>query len=409
MKKLFVYFFCLYFALFFSACGNGDKSSAANGTTLITETTDDTALAETTQDTTLAETTVKSDTTAISDTVTTTQTNNNGSTPCLYFVRLEDGYEYINNKGEVVTNYKFNNAHPFNDGMGQVLKNHLYGFVDANGKLAIPCIYDNAGNYSEGLCAVKKVGGKWGYIDKTGKVVIDFQYYAAYDFNDGIAGVVKDNKFQYINTNNEVVFSAQQENPYDAPNKYSEGFIGYSGKYYYDLKNKKNIDVDWSLLVDDHDQILCDFSGGIALIKSTNAFLKTYSEESNVFPDGYACFYINTDGQIISDVYDDAYNFSEGLAIVRKDGENFCINTKGEIVFKFKGIYGEFHEGLAPFKTMDNTMGFVDTTGKVVIPAQYFYNNACEYKFQNGIAFVLTDDKVCYIDKNNKIIYEFNR
>lgn len=57
--------------------------------------------------------------------------------------------------------------------------------MDKNGKLVIPCKYENLYNdcgFSEGLVGVSIDGGedgvvddKWGYIDKTGKIVIPFQ------------------------------------------------------------------------------------------------------------------------------------------------------------------------------------------------------------------------------------------
>jgi hypothetical protein len=41
------------------------------------------------------------------------------------------------------------------------------GFINDEGRLVIPFIYEDARRFSEGLAAVK-IDGKWGYIDKTG-------------------------------------------------------------------------------------------------------------------------------------------------------------------------------------------------------------------------------------------------
>ena len=46
-----------------------------------------------------------------------------------------------------------------------------YGFVDSTGKLAIPCKYDWADSFSEGLAGVKLDGVVF-YIDKNGKEYI---------------------------------------------------------------------------------------------------------------------------------------------------------------------------------------------------------------------------------------------
>lgn len=50
--------------------------------------------------------------------------------------------------------------------------------------------YEDAGQFNEGLAAVKE-NGKWGYIDETGETVIPFQYDKAYLFREGLALVGK--------------------------------------------------------------------------------------------------------------------------------------------------------------------------------------------------------------------------
>jgi hypothetical protein len=45
-----------------------------------------------------------------------------------------------------------------------------YGFVDKNGKEAIPLIYEYAEEFKAGKAKVKKAGKEF-YIDKTGKLI----------------------------------------------------------------------------------------------------------------------------------------------------------------------------------------------------------------------------------------------
>ena len=63
-----------------------------------------------------------------------------------------------------------------------------YGFVDSTGKLAIPCKYDWAGFFFEGLALVK-LDGKWGFVDSTGKLAIPCKYDWANSFSEGLARV----------------------------------------------------------------------------------------------------------------------------------------------------------------------------------------------------------------------------
>ena len=53
--------------------------------------------------------------------------------------------------------------------------NGKYGFVDKSGKQVIPCVYDYAWNFSDGLAPVK-LNGKCGFVDKIGKEVIPCVY-----------------------------------------------------------------------------------------------------------------------------------------------------------------------------------------------------------------------------------------
>ncbi|MCH5212196.1 MAG: WG repeat-containing protein [Oscillospiraceae bacterium] len=88
-------------------------------------------------------------------------------------------------------------------GLSTFIEDDKWGFKDKNsGDIVIPCIYDDAYDFSEDLARVKK-DDKWGYIDKSGNVAVPFIYDIADDFTDsGIAYVSKKSgyrlKFGYI-------------------------------------------------------------------------------------------------------------------------------------------------------------------------------------------------------------------
>ena len=76
---------------------------------------------------------------------------------------------------------------------------YKYGFIDKQGNTVIPCKYDYAGSFSEGLALVV-LKSKWGFIDKQGKIVVPFQYDYARSFSNGLAWVGLNGKWGYINT-----------------------------------------------------------------------------------------------------------------------------------------------------------------------------------------------------------------
>jgi hypothetical protein len=72
--------------------------------------------------------------------------------------------------------------------------------------------------------------------------------------------------------------------------------------------------------------------------------------------------------------------------------------------YNFVGI---FREGLAAFETKDLTWGFIDRSGKEVIPARY----ASPKFFVNGLARMETGNlftklKITYINKKGQIVWK---
>ena len=101
-----------------------------------------------------------------------------------------------------------------------VQENGKFGYADASGKVIIPCKYDNALDFSEGLAAVNigaaaedfmgvafpmKFGGKWGYINEKGEVVIPLQYEEAKPFSNGKVEVKAGENWLIIDTKGNVI------------------------------------------------------------------------------------------------------------------------------------------------------------------------------------------------------------
>jgi outer membrane protein assembly factor BamD (BamD/ComL family) len=108
------------------------------------------------------------------------------------------------------------NVDGFNESLARIDKKSKKGFIDLNGKIVIPAIYDEALYYSEGLIAVRKKN-KWGFIQKNGKVTIDFQFQNLTPFEQGLAKAKKNNNWGIINKDGNVIldFAYQQIQNYN--------------------------------------------------------------------------------------------------------------------------------------------------------------------------------------------------
>ena len=122
--------------------------------------------------------------------------------------------------------------HHFSDGMVLVkdTASNLYGFRNTNGKLVIPCCYEMAGDFHDGLARVV-VDGKNGFINHEGQTVVPPIYNRATIFSDGLAGVQQDGKWGYINAQGDSVTSFV----YDFAAEFSDSmaFVKQDGKYGY--------------------------------------------------------------------------------------------------------------------------------------------------------------------------------
>lgn len=221
-----------------------------------------------------------------------------------------------------------------------------WGYIDRSGDRIIPCIYNEARRFSEGLAAVRK-GVYWGYINKNGETVIPFRYLNPYPFHEGYARVyTEEGKKDVIIDNKGNVVP-------NMPNTYY-GFL--------------------------------PFSEGWAVVK----------------PDQYTCYYIDKQGKQVTREFSDAMPFSDGLAAVRSRQKGLWgyIDKTGELVIPYQYTTARpFREGLA---AVDG--GYIDKSGNWVIPPKYKETSS----FENGYALVKKSrTTVCVINKSGKELYYF--
>ncbi len=92
------------------------------------------------------------------------------------------------NHGRDVADQNMYQLHPFADGLAAVRQQGKWGYVNAEGKMAIPFEYDVVTRFSEGFAAVKKAG-KWLYINTLGESVRAGDFIDAQPCTEGMAWV----------------------------------------------------------------------------------------------------------------------------------------------------------------------------------------------------------------------------
>lgn len=133
----------------------------------------------------------------------------------------EDLYGYVNDSGKLVIPCTFNYAEGFSEGMAIVEKDGLYGFIDKTGKIKINYQYEMAFGFKQNRACVT-IDGKRGFIDRKGQLVIPAVYDQAYYFSEGLANVTimnGDNRYFYIDTTGKTIIKG----PYEETGAFERG------------------------------------------------------------------------------------------------------------------------------------------------------------------------------------------
>jgi hypothetical protein len=325
----------------------------------------------------------------------------------LYPVRVNGKWGYMNRKMEIVIQPKFAGASDFVEGMASVEKEVaingdkneiklLTGIIDTTGAQVVDFKYERIGEFSEGMAVVQKEG-KFGFVDKSGKEVIPLMYEDAARFSEGLAAVKLNRKNGFINKKGEMVIEPQFERGCYV-SVFSEGLAAVYTTYedgpsgYIDKTGKWAIPPVLGFV----DQ----FSEGLAMVRPV---------------DSYDFGFINKKGEwVVKPQYDLSLSFHEGLAVVKvrtpegKITYSIIDHSGKELVrnlnYQFVGI---FKDGLAAFETVDYAWGYIDKTGKEVIPAKF----STPQLFLNGLARMETGSffkglKLVYINKKGIAVWK---
>lgn len=266
-----------------------------------------------------------------------------------------DLFGYADITGKIVIEPKYKGAEPFQEGLAAVnlsestsKYDHNYGYIDKTGNVVIAPEFSWAGVFSEGIARVQS-SGKYkhgGFIDKTGKWIISTENVAVYvqgDFKNGLAPAKIGHEFGIIDKSGNTVKTVPGSNDAHMSSDYSP--IGADS-----------------------------FKDGLYPLMD----ISLPNTEDGFWPQGF----IDTEGNFAVPAQTEwkiCQEFSDGMCCV------------------FTGAYN------AP---TGNKYGYIDKTGKVVIPIAYYKANM----FNFGFAAVATGDMsemhFTIIDKTGKTVAE---
>ncbi len=359
--------------------------------------------------------------TEIQDTQSTrTVASTEGDTCALQVVSTKGKVGYVNANGKVMAPCIYDEIGEFHEGLATVKRDGKWGYIDKTGKEIILCTYGGAKDFAEGLAAVKQWDktdtGKWGVINNTGKKIIPFRYDDAGTFSEGLIEVKKGDWWGYADREGREVIPSI----YSITWKFDNGMaLVNNGKAfgYIDKTGKQLIPFEY-------DRAFYYIDGVTGMYKSEGPWkgtwtyfnkqrAKLFSYKSDMasvihpFENGYAAIktngkwgYVDTKGRhAVPPIYDNLHSPSEGLVSVEKGGKWGFVDMKGKSVVAC--TYDDawpFYEGLAAVKR-NGKWGFIDKKGKAVTEIKY--DKVLD--FSNGLASVQVDGKWGFVDKSGAV------
>lgn len=252
--------------------------------------------------------------------------------------------------------------------------------------------------------------GKWGFINETGTIVIQPQYLQVSNFNSGFAFVKIGELDSGVNKKSPTV---EDRGYINTKGEFTsiDGFLsGFSeaGLFYDErarvLKNGKGvftnslwgfIDTSFNPVIDAAYDNAGDFSEGLAWVEVIEKFL--FFVVSDKFG------YINRKGEMVIPLqFENAGNFCEGYANITLKGKRGFIDKNGKLIVKprFEAVK-HFSNSLAPVK-LNGSWGYVDTKDSLSIPAVY----EAAFPFNDGLALVKQSGKWGFINIQGKFVLE---
>lgn len=214
-------------------------------------------------------------------------------------------------------------SQPLSDGLfAFCADDYRMGYLDETGRTAIEPVFDYAGSFSGGLAPAAMRNCRYGYIDKSGKFAIAPQFDEAESFSEGLALVRKGDVTGYIDPTGQMV-DLGLDLGLTPVGSFSDGVAWVE-----DIGGRQGlIDRSGRLLIDCKYAWTQAFSDGVAWVSDN-----TGGDFSQI-----RMGLIDTSGNWIIEpgIYTDAQPFSEGLAWVRKVGEEgvLLIDKTGSEVF----------------------------------------------------------------------------
>jgi hypothetical protein len=322
----------------------------------------------------------------------------------LAIVERHDNTGAINTMGRYVVKPVYDSISPFTEGRAIAIDKAGFKVIDETGSVLTRKAYEYISRFSGGM-AVFNVsldhgsGQLYGYLDRQGREAIPPQYMEAGDFSkDGRAVVkVKDNEYALIDRTGKKLHTY----PYAYVGSLGDGLLPFrqeeSGKTgYIDEMGKIVIQPSYSMAL--------PFQNGRAVVNLSSDIANEYG-------------LINRKGQfILQPIYNDVHEMGEERVAVGKAvdpekpylGSNFAIaDLNGTFLsdFVYTGVE-DYRNGIASVSDGQSTF-FIDRSGKPAPGLPKVEGNGT-LTMMDSVIQANVNQRISYLDRSGKVIWRQN-
>lgn len=328
----------------------------------------------------------------------------------------EDGkYGLIDKKGDWIVEPQYDSVIPFSADCFIIIHDTLFGFMKhGSGEIIIPPQYEQVYYYTADLCVVQK-GRALGVVRSDGTLACAPQLQDLREMLGPLATVVQSDTtdemsmlMSIIDGGNVKLGLLNSRGEFVTPCKYDEIFDDVMSGFYYPFIRAQEY-VNDSVIGD-----VAVMIGKYGIVDTTGKIMsEPMFDEMPVYGDGMFRVrigskygYADTSGKVVvPPKWEYAVAFSEGKAIVSDNSNSSIIDKTGKVIAENlgpgTGMY-RFNSGRARCRSQDGMYGYMDATGKRIIPPTF---DAAD-DFSDGVAIVSKNGYYGLIDTLGNFLIE---
>jgi len=298
-------------------------------------------------------------------------------------------YQYIDlaQKGKIVINPQFSEAHYFRDGLALVKvsgEDGKWGYINREGKFAVAPTYSMAQHFSEDVAWVQIEDEPPMLIDKSGKMLLQIDSLTQTKlFAGGMSAI------SVYSQGQELVKFIDKEGVY-ATTIEGETIEPFLNDSLYAFKNNKTEkwgfrNINGEIVINPQFDSVNMFIDGMAVVKS-----------------GGKCGAIDNKGNFAINIQYDGLTYdSDGLFIMQIGKKYGWVNKENEMVInsQYDDAMGFYGSKLAPVK-INNRWAYIDKKGQIAINPQF--DEA--FAFSGDYAMIKNDNKIGFINKKGDFV-----